>query len=90
MCVIYLRKLKNKETVDVLKRLLEQAENGDLHGICFCTQLGNQEHVMGVSGAYRTNPLLAIAATSQMLKRLGSNIRNFDAGATDSAISASC
>jgi len=70
MTVTKIADFKSKETVEMLRDLLEKAENGEILGLVFCVRLGIRRHAMGVSGHYKDDPVMAVAVTARMGHRL--------------------
>ena len=70
MTVTNLREYKNRDTVELLEKLLEQAKRGDIDGMVFCVQRGPRRHSMGVTGSYFSDPVTAIVPCARMQHRL--------------------
>lgn len=56
--------------MEVIKGLLELAEDGAAQGLSFVVKLGNGDHRAGVAGDYRRRPEEALSATFRMERHL--------------------
>ena len=70
MTVTYLHEYKNRNTVEVLERLLERAKRGQIDGLVFCVQRGPRNHSMGVTGSYFSDPVTALIPCGRLQHRL--------------------
>lgn len=68
--IVKITDYKSRETMDVLKLLMEQVCVGDLRGIVFVARLGPKHHGMGMTGEYHRDPLLGLAAVARVTYRL--------------------
>ncbi len=57
---------RNRDTVAVVKELLQLAESGQATGIAFVVKLGRNGHHAGIEGDYRRNPEEALPAASRL------------------------
>lgn len=70
MPVTKLIEYANKETIETLEALLEQAKQGEIKGFLFAVKLGIKSHAMGLSGEYANDPMMAAAVTSRIQYKL--------------------
>lgn len=70
MQVVRLAEYRNRELVEVIKGLLQMAEDGDAQGLVFVVKIGRGNHRPGVAGDYRRFPDEALPATLRMQRHL--------------------
>lgn len=70
MQVVKLARYRNRELVDVLKGLLELAEDGTAQGLGFVVKLGRGNHRTALVGDYSRNPDEAMMAVIRLKDRL--------------------
>ena len=66
MQVIKLNEFKNRGTIDLLEKLLQEARNGEIRGFLFCSRRDAKTYAVGASGDFQEDPLIAVAATARM------------------------
>lgn len=74
MSVTRIEEFKNRETIETLEELLDQAKKGQIHGFLFCARQGEKSHLMGLSGDYRDDAILAVAVAARMIYRLNTMV----------------
>jgi len=68
--IVKISDYKSRDTMDVLKLLMDQVDRGEIRGLVFVARLGPKHHGMGMTGEYHSDPLLALAAVSRVTYRL--------------------
>lgn len=68
MQLVSLSAYRNQKVVEVLRELLDLAENGEVRGLTFVVKFGPGDHRVGTVGDYRRCPEEALSATL-LLKR---------------------
>lgn len=63
---LVLQTYKNKELVEGLSWLLDQALNGEISGACFMIEYSQFKHSIGILGNYRKNPYNAIRPINRL------------------------
>lgn len=56
---------KNRDTILVLKELLEMAESGEVTGLAFSCKIGEVQHGIGLTGDYASDPAQIFAIVSR-------------------------
>ncbi len=60
----------NKETIETLHSLWQKALIGEVTGVLFSAIVGPKKHLIGVTGKYAEDPIMAVAATVRMQHKL--------------------
>lgn len=66
MSVTRIAEWKARGTVEVLRALLEKAEDGRISGIVFACKEGNQHQGIGLTGDYRDDPVQVLAVNERI------------------------
>lgn len=74
MNIVSLVERRNRELVEVLRELLQLAEEGRIFGHAFVIKMGQDDHRAGVSGDYKRHPTEAMAATFMMERKLAGDL----------------
>lgn len=70
MHVVRLAEYRNRELVEVIRGLLQMAEDGDAQGLAFVVKMGRGDHRPGIAGDYKRFPDEALPATLRMERYL--------------------
>ncbi len=73
----------NKETIDALEGLWRQALTGEVTGVLFAAIVGPKKHVIGMTGKYAEDPMMAAAVTVRMQHKLNEMADGLPSGLTN-------
>jgi hypothetical protein len=69
--VTYISEYKGRQTVETLEALLTLARSGKLTGLIFACKYDETHHGVGITGDYRTDPIVALGVSGRLLRVLG-------------------
>jgi hypothetical protein len=70
MVVTSINEYRSRETVSVLRHLLERAEKGEIMGAALCVKTIAGPEEIAFAGVYRLNPAKAVNAANRMSWRM--------------------
>lgn len=60
--VVSITAYRNRDLVNTLRSLLDQAESGEITGLLYTARIGKTEHGVGACGEYADDPIGGLAA----------------------------
>lgn len=78
MTVTRIQELRSRDTIQMLRDLLERAEAGRLRGLAFAFKAGPHRHRYGFTGEYVTSPFEALGCLSRMDWRVNEMIEGYN------------
>lgn len=84
MTVTHITEEGNRDTVALLRKLLERAEAGRLVGIACIVKMGPKRHRMGIAGDYWLDPLEVLGGATRLEYRINELITDRQPGAAES------
>lgn len=78
MNVVNLSEHRNRDVAEVLRELLELAENRQIHGLAFVVKVGPGDNRAGLAGEYRRHPEKALKAAVLLERHLTDNEESWE------------